>query len=147
MECPGNGSCLQQTDEDAYQLDENCKYKCQSLKCHNYIICNETFPKWVGDCHRGFCMNCAAIFGCHVEVLTVDMEECPICFEHTDTMAKFPQCTHHVCISCYKRFYYDDNDDSDDGSCVYIQRPQSCPFCRGDIEHIKWWETKRNLRK
>lgn len=144
MSCSGDGGCLKQMDDYNYQkgYGDDCPHHCEPLQCPNYIICKQKFPLWLVDCHGGFCMHCTVIFGCQVEIITKEKEECAICFEETDKMAKFPQCSHYVCISCYKRIYFgknhgQENVEEDEENIII----NSCPMCRREIEHEKWWKT------
>lgn len=104
--CKGEGICLRQMDDLNYQkgYGYKCNFQYEPMNCPNYIICGSNYPKWVSWCHGGFCTNCSIAFGSKVEILTMEKEECMICLEEHETMAKFPNCTHHACIGCYKKF-------------------------------------------
>ena len=148
MECRGTGFCLQQMENGNYQkgYGKDCQYQCEPLDCPNFVICNVNGPKWYLDCHNGFCGNCSAIFGCKVKISNIENEECAICFEEIDQVAQFPKCIHYVCIGCYKRIYfgedqYYDTEDSDDKyEIIEPQNIKDCPLCRSDLEHNKWWK-------
>lgn len=66
-----------------------------------------------------------------------------ICLEEHEIMTKFPQCTHYACIGCYKRIYFGSELESDHEE---VEEPSvtSCPMCRGNIEHNKWWGKKKS---
>jgi hypothetical protein len=77
------------------------------IKCKNYIICGCVLPNWwynYKGCYN--CTNCLiAGFG---DLKITEQLECPICFEVSICVIQ-PQCTHHVCISCFKRCHFNHN--------------------------------------
>lgn len=145
MSCKGDGSCLYQLDDCNYKegYGDPCEHQCKPIDCLNFIICESNYPQWCSDCHHGFCVNCSAIFGCKIQLLEIEKEECCICYEETTTMAQFPHCRHYVCILCYKKIYYDNEEQDDEDNYNQNDKLTSCPFCRKTIEHDKWWSPKK----
>lgn len=135
MECKGDGSCLTQMDDLQYQkgYENDCNHKCEPVNCPNYEICGNNYPVWLSRCHGGFCSDCSIMFGCIIEIVTLEeKDDCCICIEKTDRMAKFPSCSHHVCIACYKKHYFGVDEDIQESA-------ENCPLCRKGIEYNKWW--------
>lgn len=56
MACSGRGDCLRQIGVEKYITTE-CPKKCKPENCPQ---CNCKLPKWVLDCNKGTCVNCAA---------------------------------------------------------------------------------------
>jgi hypothetical protein len=58
MNCPGNGSCLEQTD-DGYD-ETGCIHNCQPVQCVNYKLCESQLPQWVAykRIQTPICINC-----------------------------------------------------------------------------------------
>jgi hypothetical protein len=107
-ECPGNGSCLEQTDAlGGYSkyADTNCEYNCQPIKCPNFAVCREQGPTWYLSCHGGRCLHCKLSFGKNL-TFKEEPEECPICMDTGPSVVQ-PDCSHAVCISCFKRCRFD----------------------------------------
>jgi len=77
------------------------------IKCKNYELCERVLPTWWFECKGHYlCINCAMMFG----MLTFsDNVECPICLE-TGRGTTQPNCTHKICIQCFKRAHYGDDD-------------------------------------
>jgi hypothetical protein len=102
--CDGYGSCLNQVDENTYELYENvlCEHNCTPKKCPNYLVCRCIAPEWYYHCHRGTCMNCAMMWG---NLEFTDNIECPICFE-TKKGVKQLKCDHKICVDCFRRCNY-----------------------------------------
>ena len=110
--CNGYGECLEQNDcKNGYKKYDNisCSYKCQPMKCPNFLVCGRIEPQWVLRCHKGLCISpCTTSFG---YLQFTDNEECPICLE-IKTCVKQLQCDHKTCVDCFKRChlppYWDD---------------------------------------
>ena len=123
--------------------NNNIGYDCQyteedggGIKCKNYIICEAVLPKWWFDCNRGYlCINCDVMFGTwgsgeykHIGKGILEMSnnlECPICLEIKECISQ-PRCNHSVCISCFKRCYYGDENKYENFSFFPQQRLQNC---------------------
>ena len=79
--CNGNGECLTQCECECYKETHKCVCGhgehngycpsdcCMPVECKNYKNCNVKNPKWVLDCHKGMCMNCAV----HLENICTQM--------------------------------------------------------------------------
>ena len=80
------------------------------IKCKNYEVCESVLPEWWFDCKGHYlCINCDIMFGYwkgSKGVLQItDNTECPICIEKKRCISQ-PNCQHVVCIDCFKRCYY-----------------------------------------
>jgi len=98
--------------------ENNIAYDCQyreedggGIKCKNFIICETVLPKWWFDCKAHYlCTNCDIMFGNKrgKGMLKVkDVFECPLCLEVKQCVSQ-PRCDHYVCVDCFKRCYYGD---------------------------------------
>jgi hypothetical protein len=104
--CSGFGECLAQTDEpDVYSkhTDVSCEYGCEPLQCSNFAICGAREPKWYLNCHDGRCLHCNMLI-CKNLTFKELPEECPICTEVSKCVV-LPNCTHTLCITCFRRCY------------------------------------------
>jgi hypothetical protein len=113
------------------------------IKCKNYIICECVLPKWWFDCKGSYlCTNCHMMFGTWKSgndqhygkgILEVNSNlECPICLEVKECISQ-PRCNHWLCISCFKRCYYGD----DNGEPIFPY-PDIEDEYYDDSENIKW---------
>ncbi len=68
-------------------------------RCKN-LLCNEAFPQWVSECHRGFCMNCDMNLGPFNDL--PEKEICNYCHEEKN-MIELQRCKHKLCIECWCR--------------------------------------------
>jgi hypothetical protein len=91
------------------------------IKCKNYELCKALLPKWYFECKGNYlCINCHMLFGTWGEshtgkgILEIsDNLECSICLENKRSITQ-PNCEHTVCIKCFKRCYYgDDNTENE----------------------------------
>ena len=86
---------------------------CAIAKCPNYLICNQEVPLWCLRIHSGLCMNCEIAYGTWQGgkgiLNIIDSIECPICLETTQGVTQ-PKCDHTLCIKCFKRCHYGDDD-------------------------------------
>jgi hypothetical protein len=119
-----------------YEMN-NIAYDCQyteedggGIKCKNYEVCDAVLPKWWWECKNSYlCSNCDMMFGTWTNgtyknigkgVLEIrDCIECPVCLENKKGIS-YPRCNHFVCIDCFKK-------------CVYIDEEENlkkCPVCR-----------------
>ena len=105
MECCGNGNCLL-PNYYGYNCKLHCHYRCKPLRCPNYLICEQTFPLWVANCHNGTCSNCAIM---NFKLKFKEDIECSICLETKIGVCNF-NCEHYICIDCFKRCNYGDDD-------------------------------------
>ena len=94
------------------------------IKCNNYEICGEMFPKgliewggWNMGIHKHYlCSECYSMFGNgHSEYHSREgvlkfcdtNRECPICLEVKPSIFQ-PKCEDTLCIDCFNRCYYGD---------------------------------------
>ena len=115
------------------------------IKCKNYIICQSVLPNWWFECEGSYlCTNCDMMFrtwkngnyqhyGKGILEVTVNFE-CPICLEVTECISQ-PRCNHSVCISCFKRCYY--GDENIDGEPIFPY-PDIEDEYYDDPDNIKW---------
>jgi len=95
------------------------------IKCKNYELCESVLPKWWFECKGNYlCINCHMLFGTWKfqgqeyktgkGILEIsDNAECPICLEVKRSISN-PNCEHTLCIECFKRCYYgDDNTENE----------------------------------
>lgn len=95
------------------------------IKCKNYEICATLLPKWWFECKGHYlCTNCDIKFGTWKfqgeeyktgkgKLDIIDNLECPICLEVKRSISQ-PNCEHTLCIECFKRCYYgNDNIDNE----------------------------------
>lgn len=107
--------------------------KCDGIKCKNYIICNTVLPKWWFDCKNCYlCTNCDMMFG----ILEISSNlECPICLEVKECISQ-PNCKNHsLCIRCFKRCYYGDENLEYQPIFPY---PDIEDEYYDDMDNIKW---------
>ena len=134
------------------------------IKCKNYIICESVLPKWWFECKGTYlCCNCDMMFGTwtsgncrHVGkgILEVSSNlECPICLEFKECISQ-SKCNHSLCISCFKRMYYEDVENepifpySDDIEDEYHDDPKNIkwdnyPLINTYNEEWNTWEDAR----
>lgn len=131
------------TSRDLHYEQSSIGYDCQypegGIKCKNYIICKAVLPNWWFDCKRCYlCTNCDAMFGTWrggKGILEVTHNlECPICLEIKECISQ-PKCNHSICISCFKRCYY--GDENLDGKPIFPY-PDIEDEYYDDTENIKW---------
>ena len=101
---------LHKMPRDLEYENNNIGYDCQytiedggGIKCKNYELCKAVLPKWWFDCKNNYiCTGCDMFFG---ELELRDNIECPVCYECKRGISQ-PRCQHFVCIDCFKRCYY-----------------------------------------
>jgi len=97
------------------------------IKCKNHIVCGTVLPKWWFDCKGSYlCTNCHIAFGTwgsgehkHEGKGVLEMSnnvECPICLEIKECISQ-PRCNHSLCIRCFKRCHY--GDENRDGEPLF----------------------------
>ncbi len=97
------------------------QYPDGGIKCKNYELCECILPNWWFE-YKGMylCTNCHMTFGEWTEangkkhtgkgILDIsDNVDCPICLENKRGISQ-PKCDHKLCIDCFKRCYYGDDD-------------------------------------
>ena len=109
--CSGRGDCLTQNCDpsvpDLYvkYRDVTCEHNCEPVKCPNFAMCGEIGPKWYFGCHGGRCFHCNMFFGKNL-TFPEEPQECPICIDISPCVQQ-PNCSHAVCIACFRRTRYD----------------------------------------
>ena len=89
----------------------------ENNKCNNFDVCDTLLPDlWNEYKGKWLCTNCDMMFGTwggknvgKGTLIFVDDIECPICLENKKCVSQ-PRCDHFVCIDCFKRCYYGDED-------------------------------------
>lgn len=93
------------------------------IKCKNYELCEDVLPKWWFECKGHYlCTNCDMMFGTWKngkgELNFSDNIECSICLYIKRSVSQ-PNCEHTVCIECFKRCYYGDDDTENEPKFPY----------------------------
>jgi len=84
-------------------MDHNCK---------NFDVCGKTT-----DTRLDLCGPCYWMFH---EVLTFGTSvDCPVCLDITGPSVKYQSCDHFVCINCFKRMKYGDEDSENEPKFPY----------------------------
>ena len=115
------------------------------IKCKNYIICETVLPKWWYECKGCYlCSNCHMMFGTWKsenyqyigkDFLEVSSNlECPICLEVKECISQ-PRCNHSLCICCFKRCYY--GDENNEGEPIFPY-PDIEDEYYNDTKNMKW---------
>lgn len=104
--CPGQGCCLRQADcIGGYERIIECSHNCQPMKCPNYVVCGEIYPSHFDGCWGKTCMYCDQGFG---KILTfkTEKQECFVCLEEMEIFVQMPNCTHFLCIACFRHIHH-----------------------------------------
>ena len=115
------------------------------IKCKNYELCECVLPKWWFECEGNYlCMNCHMMFGTWGNekigktgkgILEIsDNTECPICLEFKRSISQ-PNCEHTLCIKCFKRCYYGDDNTENEPKFPY---PDIEDEYDEDQDNLKW---------
>jgi len=129
IQCPGDGTCLKQTDyENEYQPND-CARGCTPLPCQNYCLCGSMLPEWELSIHGGLCTYCDMTFGTTLAFVHCkgEDERCPVCLETDNVQVHDPSCGHLLCVVCYAKMQWvDDNNPrlKDDGEVCAAQNMQ-----------------------
>lgn len=120
--CDGSGYCLLQTwGDDGYEYYKDpdciCEHNCEPKLCPNYVLCKVKAPQCIFYCHASMCTNCNITFGTWMGgkgiPLKSEIDECPICFDQHVQGISQPFCDHMICIKCFNRCYYGDDDENE----------------------------------
>lgn len=104
------------------------------IKCKNYEVCDTILPKyWFELKGEYICTNCDMMFGGILNIKK-DLDECPICLILTKQITLF-NCNHSICIDCFKRCYYGDDNSEDEPKFPY---PEIEDEYHEDDENPKW---------
>ena len=105
-------------------------YKEKRIKCKNYELCETSIPVEQRECVGEYlCINCHMLFGTWKfqgreyktgkGILEIsDNLDCPICLENKRSIEQ-PNCEHTLCIECFKRCYYGDDDSENEPNFPY----------------------------
>ena len=151
-----NNSCCKFTDNEMIIMNCIVSSNNISIKCHNYILCNNTLPFTYNIYNNKLCYYCDNNFGKKINgkgyLNFKDNINCPICLEIKLGVDQ-PYCNHYICIDCTKslKFYnygryfdkngievfppifpYDDNIEEE-----YNNNPNSSKWIKYDL--IKLW--------
>lgn len=112
-------------------IGSNEQHPEEGIKCKNYELCETILPKWWFECEGHYlCMMCHCKFGTWTNenagiyrtgkgVLDItDDLQCPICLEIKRSVS-LPNCEHTLCIKCFKRCYYGDDNREDEPKFPY----------------------------
>jgi len=112
------------------------------IKCKNYELCECVLPKWWFECKGCYlCINCLISRNGQHEIS--DNVDCPICFEKKRGL-KYPNCNHKICVDCYKRCYYGDNNRENEPKFPY---PSDIEDEYDSDQYNVKWETEYPLIK
>ena len=125
------------------------------IKCKNYELCESVLPRWWFECKGNYlCTNCHMMFGTWKNekmsiyktgkgVLDIsDNIDCPVCLEVKRSISQ-PNCEHTLCIECFKRCYYGDDDTENEPKFPYPDIEDEYDDNQGDIK----WENDYPLIK
>tara|TARA_B100000683_G_scaffold201148_1_gene194443 strand:+ start:147 stop:527 length:381 start_codon:yes stop_codon:yes gene_type:complete len=108
-------------------------YEEYGIKCKNYKLCKAILPEWWYDCKGTYlCSDCDMLFGAWGQQTgkgVLDFEdnlECPICLKENQGCVSYPRCDHKVCIPCYKKSFFVDEDEVENQACDLTK----CCICR-----------------
>jgi hypothetical protein len=95
------------------------------IKCNNFEICETVLPLWWFDVKACYiCTNCDILFGkwenklCKGVLKFDDDIDCTICFD-TSRGVSYPNCNHKICIACFKRCFYGNDDSQNEPAFPY----------------------------
>lgn len=98
MNCSGDGSCLQQTDDgDGYE-ESDCIHNCQPVKCVNNELFESELPQWLAykRIQTPICIYCDVLFAGPLQFVE-KVEEYSTCLNNQD---------HKLVIICLIRFFF-----------------------------------------
>jgi hypothetical protein len=105
--------------------EQNTEEDGGGIKCKNFEICQVVLPNWWWDCKACYiCTGCDMSFGTWGTqrgkgiLIFTDNLECPICLE-TARSVSYPNCEHTLCIKCFKRCWYGDDDSENEPKFPY----------------------------
>jgi hypothetical protein len=117
--------------EKAHVVFDEQSQEVDGIQCKNYKLCGSVLPKWWWNCNECYlCTNCENEFG----ELKFQEIDCPICFDYTQGVSQL-KCDHMVCIDCFKRCYYGDEDADNEPKFPY---PELEEEYAADPVHPKW---------
>lgn len=106
------------------------------IKCKNYKLCKAILPDWWYECKGNYlCTNCHMSFGTwgsNIGKGILEFEdnlECPICLEK-QLCVSYPRCSHKICISCFKKCMYYNEDEDDEHLYNNNEYLYKCCLCR-----------------
>ena len=110
--CSGKGECLTQIGTNTYDKlpGYTCSHNCSPIPCCNEIVCGSQLPPWFHGLKKAgicICINCDCQFDKKLDV--VESADCPVCLE-TKLSVTMPNCTHTMCVDCFKRCMYGEPD-------------------------------------
>jgi hypothetical protein len=121
--------------------NNNIGYDCQytkadggGIKCKNYIVCDSVLPKWWFECKGHYLCTRCDMMDCNILKVSTNLE-CPICLEINLCISQ-PKCDHSICISCFKRCYYGDENRDNEPIFPYSEEIEDEYY--DNTEDIKW---------
>ena len=131
-------------DYEKNNIGYDSQYPQGGIKCKNYEVCDAVLPDWWWDCKACYlCTTCDMMFGTwgteeigndgKGTLEFIDNYECVICME-TKRCVSQPKCNHFVCIDCFKRCYYGD----DESGRPEFPYPEIKEEYDDDEENPKW---------
>lgn len=100
------GMCLERTWlPNVFQRLKPCPNNCQLTRCPNYRICGSVCEQRE-DSWMKYCLGCAMSYNTTLGMLDMSTDgQCGVCLEKKREFVCLPDCSHNMCISCFKRDY------------------------------------------
>ena len=127
----------------------------KSIRCRNFRLCQTYLPEWWSQYKsQEICTSCDIFFGTWGTqtgkgVLEfVESVNCPICFETAEGVS-YPNCSHFICIDCFKRSWYGKQPPAFPIPELYTKYTQNstCVSWNSYPKIVKWKETIRELNE
>ena len=121
VKCQGDGECYNNIPGTSiYYRTKYCKNNCTLIKCPNFILCKNYFPKIFADDYYGLCYHCSIAYKPCGEgkgkLETFEFFQCENCKEKT-TCIEQAFCDHTLCLKCFKLAHFKPGNDK-------------CPICK-----------------
>ena len=101
------------------------------IECKNFKICT-------GICDKRICYCSQCYWMYHYQTLEIKNNTyCPICLEENQECVKFLNCSHFICIKCYKKQVYPEKLERTDEPLFPYESDIEDEYY-DDTENIKW---------
>ena len=95
-----DGNCLLQLGQNKHYREIDCPDNCQPIKCPNYLLCGQAYPRWLFWHHSNRCSYCNESFGC--DLTFIEKEECSVCMMDKSVFIRWG-CIHDFCVDCFRK--------------------------------------------